>query len=338
MPRATPHKSRPRNAAEQDAIAPGSAAAEQAIAWMVKLQSGTARPGDVQAWQRWRAEHPDHQRAWARLEAVGRRVQSLPSALAHATLESSIERPRGIKRRTVLKSIAILLATGTLALAGREWPLWQQLVADYSTGIGERRTVLLADGSRVALNTDTAIDASFDAERRVLHLRRGEILVTTAPDPALQYRPFIVHTAHGRMRALGTRFLVHEQGDGTLVSVFEGGVEVRAQNSGMTIQVPAGRQVRFNQDAIDRMQAADPDRAAWTEGALVVKRMPLAVLCQELQRYRVGYLGCDERAGALAISGVFPLEDTDRILAALEQTLPVTVERHTRYWVTVRHR
>lgn len=214
----------------------------------------------------------------------------------------------------------------------------ERLGADYSTGIGERRRVVLTDGSRVDLNTDTAIDASFNVAQRLLRLRRGEILITTAPDRELVQRPFIVRTAHGRMRALGTRFLVHEQGDDTLARVFEGVIEVKAENSNILVRVPAGQQIRFNQDTIGRMQAADPDRGAWIEGALIAKRMPLAVLCRKLRRYRFGYLGCDERAGTLEISGVFPLDDTDRILAALEQTLPITVERHTRYWVTVRHR
>lgn len=121
MPQYTIDPDAPEVQTAQHGVAPGSAAVEQAIGWMVKLQSGTARPADVETWQRWRAKHPDHERAWARLEAVGRRVQSLPSALAHATLECSAEYPRGIKRRTVLKSIALLLATGTLVLAGREW-------------------------------------------------------------------------------------------------------------------------------------------------------------------------------------------------------------------------
>ena len=32
---------------------------------------------------------------------------------------------------------------------------------------------------------------------------------------------------------------------------------------------------------------------------------------------------------------MFPLADTDRVLAALQQSLPVEVHSLTRYWVTV---
>lgn len=328
----------PEPQAAQDQAASNSKVIEQAIAWMVRLQSAAVRPADVKAWWRWRAEHPSHEYAWAQLDAMSRRLQSLPSDPAHATLKRLAEYPRGSKRRTVLKSIALLVASGLVAFVGRDWPAWQRLVADYSTGIGQRRKVSLADGSRVSLNTDTAIDTAYDSARRLIRLRRGEILVTTAPDPALAHRPFVVRTIHGRMRAHNARFLVYEQGDSTLVSVLEGALEVEAQDSRVTIKTPAGRQVRFSRDYVGRMQTADSDRAAWSEGVLIAKGVPLAALSQTLRRYRIGYLGCDGRAGALEISGAFPLDDTDRILAVFEQTLPITVTRHTRYWVSMRHR
>jgi transmembrane sensor len=38
---------------------------------------------------------------------------------------------------------------------------------------------------------------------------------------------------------------------------------------------------------------------------------------------------------ALRVSGVFPLADTDRALASLQQALPVRIHYATRYWVSV---
>jgi transmembrane sensor len=34
------------------------------------------------------------------------------------------------------------------------------------------------------------------------------------------------------------------------------------------------------------------------------------------------------------VSGLYPLDDTDRALSALEHTLPITVSRYTR-WLTL---
>ncbi|MBF3188456.1 hypothetical protein HKT28_35340, partial [Pseudomonas aeruginosa] len=51
-----------------------------------------------------------------------------------------------------------------------------------------------------------------------------------------------------------------------------------------------------------------------------------------------GRLGCDPRIGGLRISGSYPLDDSERILATLPAVLPVEVRRVTRYWVGVHPR
>ena len=66
--------------------------------------------------------------------------------------------------------------------------------------------------------------------------------------------------------------------------------------------------------------------------------MPLGQFLDELARHRPGVLRCDPTVAELPLTGVFPLADTDRVLAALQQSLPVDVQRVTRYWVTVRPR
>ncbi|WP_261014827.1 FecR family protein, partial [Streptococcus mitis] len=83
---------------------------------------------------------------------------------------------------------------------------------------------LLADGTHIWLNALSAMDVRFDAQQRLLHLRFGEVLIDTAKD--LQ-RPFLVDTAHGHLRALGTRFSVLHGEDNTTLNVFDGRVEVR---------------------------------------------------------------------------------------------------------------
>lgn len=86
-------------------------------------------------------------------------------------------------------------------------------MADYSAAIGQYRELTLADGTRVVLNTDSAIDVLFDASQRLIRLRRGEILVHTAPDNRVPSRPLRVTTGEGQMQALGTRFTVREHAE-----------------------------------------------------------------------------------------------------------------------------
>lgn len=308
---------------------------QQAIAWMVRLQSGDA---DGDTWKRcrtWREQHPTHEQAWQQLEALNHRIQGLPAKLAHATLQNSADQRRKIDRRMALKSIALCIGVGTLAMAGRHVLPWQQMLADYGTVIGERKRIMLADGTSIHLNTDTALDIRFDDRQRLVALRRGEVMISTAPDPATNYRPFIVETAEGRSHALGTRFLVRQEPDATLVSVFESAVEATPQQAPLPTRIDAGQQLRFTERQVGVLQPADPDMAAWTEGAIVAKRMRLDDFTRELDRHRRGKLSCDPAVASLQISGVFPLDDPERILAALESTLPIKVERHTSYWITL---
>jgi transmembrane sensor len=74
---------------------------------------------------------------------------------------------------------------------------------------------------------------------------------------------------------------------------------------------------------------------AWNRGMLVVEEMPLGRLLERLGEYRHGYLGLDPRLENLRITGSFPLNDSDLALAALPPSLPVSIERHTDWWVKV---
>ena len=68
---------------------------------------------------------------------------------------------------------------------------------------------------------------------------------------------------------------------------------------------------------------------------LVVDNARLEDLVQELARYRRGHLGVTPEVADLRITGSFPLNDTDKALSALLPTLPVQIEQHTPWWVTV---
>jgi transmembrane sensor len=89
---------------------------------------------------------------------------------------------------------------------------------------------------------------------------------------------------------------------------------------------------------VGRLSAANEEAIAWTEGVIVADRMPLGQLVAELDRYLPGKLRCDPAVADLTISGVFPLDQPARILAAIARTLPVRVDSFTEYWITLRPR
>ncbi|RSZ60479.1 DUF4880 domain-containing protein [Massilia atriviolacea] len=316
-----------------------AAVARQAVEWLVELQSGEAGDATRAAVQQWRAAHPEHERAWQHIAAVNARWRgaAVPSPLAHAVLLDTPAVPaRPLPRRAAAKTVAALLCAGGGAWLAHQATPWREWRADARTGTGQRRTIVLADGSQVSLNSGSAVDVRFSAGERRLRLVSGDILVSTARDRAA--RPFIVATAEGELRPLGTRFAVRQHAGSSRVDVFEGAVAIRPRDAGQAPPrvLQAGQQARFSAAAVADTRPADGDSVAWADGMLVASGMRLADFLAELGRHRHGRLGCDAAVADLRVSGSYPLADTGRILDTLRATLPVEIHFITRYWVSVR--
>lgn len=313
------------------------AVALRAAEWFLLLKSGEASAQDHQRLQQWRDADAAHEVAWLRAQRLDMQLGGMPLSLSLPTLG------RGARtdRRAMLKTVAALLAAPTAAwLAWRASP-HQEWLADHRTRTGETRLVRLEDGSQVWLDTASAIDVAFgQAERRIL-LRAGQILVQTAadavPDGAPGHRPFLVESAQGVLRALGTRFEVRgTDSDRSHVAVIEGAVEIMPwRMTGQRLVLQAGQQANFSSTDVSLPAPLAAQAGAWSQGLLRVKDVPLGDFLTELGRYRPGILRCAPEVAALRISGAFQVRDTDAVLNSLPRALPVTVTYRTRYWVTV---
>lgn len=306
--------------------------ARQAAYWLMLMHSGECDGRRQQDCARWRAADPEHERAWQRAAQVQEKLGILPVDMAMGTLNR--ERRQALKRMLVL---ALLLPAGYLSqqLVSR-----QQLLADVRTGAGERRDMQLADGSRLFLNSGSAVDVLFSASERLIRLRRGEILIDSGKDAGqATYRPLRVATGQGVLQALGTRFAVRsfEEQALTRLSVFDGAVRIQPLH-GPAVTLTAGQQASFSSGQTGPQSAASESDASWTRGQLIADDMPLGEFIAELARHRNGWLRCAPEVASLRISGTFQLASADAILAALPATLPVAVDVRTRYWVTVRSR
>ena len=311
-------------------IAP--AIVQQAARWMARLWSDDASDEDQAECARWRAAHPHHDLAWQRLQAFEGKLHSVPREVArHALREPAAAY---LNRRRALKVLALLFPVGGMLYAARGTDAWQVAMAGHGTEKGEIREFILPDGTRVMLASASAIDVRFDASERLLILRAGEILVTTAHDPS--QRPFRVQGRHGTVRALGTRFTLRQDEHTSRVAVFEGAVEVRlAHAPERPVRIATGQGAVYSADIVQSGAPASASAAAWIKGVLVADNMRLDDLLAELSRYRPGLLRCDPPVASLSVNGVFPLRDTDRALHNLALALPVRILARTRYWVTV---
>lgn len=307
---------------------------DEAADWLVRLHGGELSPAERADFERWRQSSPAHHQAWARAEALMGKLGGLPASLALPALDRPTRHARS-QRRAVVAKLAALLAVAPAGWLGWRTAQQQGWTADVRTATGEQRHLTLADGSRLLLDTGTAVDIVFDSTQRLVYLRKGAISVETAADPGGAQRPFAVHTALGRLRALGTRFTVRVADAAVHLAVTEGAVEVTPRQ-GVPLVVPAGQQTVLTEQGTEALQPVSVAQQAWVQGMLVADALPLGEVCAALSRYRAGILQCAPEVAQLRVSGAYPLTDTERALAMLESTYPVQVARRWHgHWVTL---
>ncbi len=303
-------------------------AAEQAIDWMVRLRAGDTNPHLEQELAAWLASDPAHAHAWHHLQAkLGTSFstlrtldQRLPGQAAQA--RQMLLSPHA-SRRQVLRGLAGLGLLGGGLWLGAHTPYGETLLADFSTGRGQRRDFTLADGSRLSLNAESAVDLRFDDQQRLVILRQGQLLIQVASDPR---RPLRVRSAQGQVQALGTRFLVSQEADATRVVVQEHSVRLRLQ-TGHEQDLQQGQAALLYPGRIERLTQDQAHRGDWLSGRLNVLDDSLEQVIAALRPYCRGYVRINPAVSRLRVQGVFPLDDPQRALDALEQTLPVRVER-----------
>ncbi len=302
-------------------------ALRDAANWYARLGAAPDCPRTQGQWQAWLEQDALHRWAWQRLEALQSELRGMPSGLARQTLASH---PQQAGRRTLLKGLVLGIGLSGLAWSGyRQAPRW---LADIRTATGERRRVLLTDGTQLILDTASAVDIRFTAEQRLIVLQAGAILLTTGKDP----RPLSVRSRHGQMRALGTRFSVRQEDDYTELQVLEHAVAVRNRADAEELRVDAGLGLRFDLGPLPVPQPLEANSSEWANGRLVIDNWRLDRALAELQRYRPGLIQCADEVAHLRLSGAYPLDDSDRALAAIAKVLPVRIDQRTRYWTRVR--
>ncbi|WP_110995658.1 FecR domain-containing protein [Pseudomonas sichuanensis] len=308
---------------------PTQAQVDQAIDWLVKLRYDSPGPRTRQQFQLWLASHPQHAEAWQRVSELSDELASLPVELSRRTLEGS-ERQR-MNRRDQLKLLSVLALGGTLGWVAREPLGLPALLADSSTATGQRRELQGSDGSRIRLNTASAIDLRYSADLRQLTLIRGEVSLDSN---ASDNRPFRIATPFAALATQGGQLLLRENTRGLLLAVRRGDVTLFPA-SAAAHQVKPGEVVQVLATGGYQPATLHGDPWGWTDGVLSVQQMPLGEFVDELSRYRPGLLRCAPAVAGLKVSGTYQLADTDQILLLIARNLPVRIDYRTRYWVSI---
>ncbi|KTS92074.1 FecR domain-containing protein [Pseudomonas parafulva] len=312
---------------------PDAKTVRQAIQWMLKLRH-SEDPALNERIAQWRTEAAAHELAWQRVLHLDQDLdmRHVPAAgVALQTLEASHRR---LERRQALKLLGTVALFGSAAWLSKDLSMVQAWSSDYATATGERRHVTLPDGSRLQLNTRSAVDVAFTRQQLAIDLKRGEVMLDcrqAGPGQA----PVTLRTSTASLQTVGGRFVGHVEDDCLRVVVSEGRVFTRRQGTGLIQWLEPGGEWRVTATGAEHVAPSGIDAMAWTEGLIVGKNMLLRDFLAQISRYRRGYLTCSDDIAELRLSGVFRLQDPEQLLQLLPTTLPVQVRQLTRWWVRV---
>jgi transmembrane sensor len=305
--------------------------AMQAAYWQAQLSSDLVTEQHRREFEAWLDERPENKLAWQEVNAFWAGLDSLTEADISDVKSGRViafktpDRIRPIPRFT---RPALGVAASLLLMVSLIYTQGGFHFADYTTAPGQQRNVILADGSEIIMNTDTAISVDYSAQHRQITLHDGEAYFVVAPDAK---RPFEVQTHSGQVRALGTEFNIKTGQKDVTVTVYQHAVRVTAENGEIIESLPEGQQVAFSDDALSLITSVNLQRGqAWRTQRMIFQDRPLAGVIEELNRYRSGRIIVMNNAiKTLPVTGVFATGDTDVALKTIEQSLPITVTKIT---------
>lgn len=299
---------------------------EEASGWYFRLHAEDLTPAEMDAFAAWLGQGQAQDDAWQEVQAMLGGLRE-PARVIRRAEQAAWRTPL----RRWAYAAAVLLAVG---LTVQNTPWLDRLRADYATGTGESRSIELADGSHLQLNTDSAVQIRMSAGERQIRLLRGEGFFDVTKDPA---RPFVVQSGDGWVRVVGTQFSVARRDDQTRVQVVQGKVEVSA-GSGTPVYLEPGRAVEYQDRHLAHVHGFDPASGfAWRQRQLVFRQQPLSVVVSELNRYWPGKtLVLGDALRSRVVSGVFEIDKPDAVLKALEYTLNLRAEHYTPYLLVLR--
>jgi len=347
---------------------------KEAGAWLIKLDGDNVPSAEELASLReWLERSPVHReqlRSFAEFWGKMNVLTELAVPLGHANGRAKRSFVENLRHAIPqLGQASIVTAVIVIGVATTFWLRPDPFLSSndfYATAVGQQRSMTLADGSVVLLNTNSQIKVAYDNEYRNVRLLQGEAHFTVEKNAE---HPFRVYAGNGRMQALGTAFSVYLKDDTVNVTVTEGKVELACvsrlvtnqllqqetplgtvKSSGSnaivdsgfvetlgtikagesaTLQGVLGTDTVSTIDAIEIVEVQEmAKRLSWREGMLTFAGDPLEVVVDEISRYTtVSIEITDPDVRSTRIGGRFPIGETDAMFDALEANFGLRVTR-----------
>lgn len=296
---------------------------KKAAAWLTHFDGEDATADDYAKFQSWLEEDDRHREVYEALSNEWDEMDSLVSF-------GKQRRGRAWIRPLMALAASLVVVIISVYLSGEN-------NQSYMTEVGAHQTLILADGSTVHLNTNSAIDVEFTKNKRIVKLLRGEAHFQVAHNAD---RPFYVNAHNGSVRAVGTAFTVYLKDEGKVeVTVTEGIVEVASapistEHDGpmQTLAVlHAGERAEYgtkiSEVAMVSAEAIE-QKMAWQEGMLLFEGEPLSKAIEEISRYTTTkIIITDKDIRDVRVGGYFRAGDVETLLLSLEVNFDIQADR-----------
>ncbi|USQ98099.1 FecR family protein [Caulobacter sp. RL271] len=308
-------------------------ARDEAVAWLLRVQSETATAEDWTALADWLEGSEARLAAFEEAELIAADLELRKAEIAQGLMPPASNVVNFPKRTPAPARRAWIggLITASLAVLVGGPALWtasQGRSVTYETRPGETRRIDLADGTRITLDGGSKLVVRLGWRKRQVEMGLAQASFDVAKDPS---RPFVIGVGDQRVRVVGTEFNIRRDDKSVRVTVRRGVVEV-AQRGGQgaaPVRLTVGQELRHVQGAPgSEIRRVAPDGAfAWAQGQLVADNETLGDIVADLNRRFSTPVRISPQAAARRFSGVIALDDEDVAVQVLARYAGLTVDR-----------
>ena len=309
---------------------------DEAIAWLVRVESEDATDRDRAELAQWLASSDSHRDAFDAVELLSGDIAGsagdILAALPPRPAKVVEFRPRAFRPHRWLAPVAVAAAVaGAVVIGAAAWRAYEGVPTDYRAAPGQTRLVLLADGTRIRLDSASTMRVQLGWRTRRVELGEAEAAFDVAKDPT---RPFVIDVGDQQVRVVGTEFNIRHYDGTVVITVRRGVVEVRQPDMGPQpiARLTKGEELRHSEGTPQSSVAGvDADAAfAWTDGRLVCDNQPLSEIVAYLNRRYLVPIRLSDAAAKRRFSGVLELGDETTLVRHLAGYLSLTVTREDR--------
>jgi transmembrane sensor len=341
-----------------DLIPPPSETSEKASEWCVIIAQRPLTPDEARDFDAWMDADPKHSAAFNRASFIWRALDGANTSPARAAIrmdalsalsgQDNIPGPwwrRPFFQRSAMGALAASIVAAISFAVFQPAPT--SAATEYATALGERRVVMLDDGSRLSMDAASQVSVAYSKDRRELVLKSGRAKFDVAKNPL---KPFSVVAGDKLIVATGTSFSVEILNGEVNVVLFEGHVAVLDRVTKRQAVVPIsgklgaadtllqpGQELSLRANGVGKLEDVDVALAtSWEAGQLAFADEPLAQAVERMNRYsRTKFAVGDPEAAKVEISGVFNSNNVDGFVSNVTGVFPVTTVRRDREIVFV---